>query len=202
LIADQRPILNYSALRASSPSDFEIQEADGQVRVLFPLLPRWIYLVLLAAALGLGVLFIWGAIQSLISMWQIRGIAFQFSEWAGDETGNLIRALLCLAVVALCCLAYRQWTRDVEVLVATPAGLLWSKRGLLGRRSCWWPVQEIAAIELRQTWGAIAITGAVRFLVVRLRDGCRQRFLLRSGSRRLPQTIAERLAAVLQCPLV
>jgi hypothetical protein len=203
LMTDERPVLDYSTLRASTSSDFELQQFDGQVRVLFPVLPKWIFLVPLAATLVLGIIFIAGSIRSLIAMWQIRGLAFHFSEWFQQDNGlpMLALAALSFAVAAVCYLAYRQWTRELEVLVATPAGLLWSKRGLFGRRSYWWPVEEIAAIELRRAWGSIELTGAVRWLIVRYPNGQSQRFFLRSGTRRLPQTIAERYSEMLGRPL-
>jgi hypothetical protein len=69
-------------------------------------------------------------------------------------------------------------------------------------RERWWPVSEIAAIELRPVKGNLNWTRTVADLYIRRQNGRRLRFRLSSPNAQLPGQIATGLAAALQRPLV
>jgi amino acid transporter len=199
-------ILNYSSLRPKAGSRLALQEADGQVRVLFAVTPRWMFLIPVAFALLIGVVCLVLAISSLSWWSQIPGSLTvntpdSRQEALEDVAGSALCAVFALTAAALAFWRYRRWVRDHRVLAATKNGLLLSRVGWWRLHQRWWPVDEIAAIELAPVWGSLPVIDTVAYLFIHTRTGRRRRLYLDTPDRTLPDRIAERLSAVLGCEL-
>lgn len=198
--SDQAPAaLDYPA-RPNRPArlSLDLQEENGQLKVLFPEIGRWFPLVVLGIVICFGVGVAMMGLHDLLAGWQMRGgVSF-------DKQDLILLAAkegVCILLAVLAWLAYRKWTREVEVITVTRDGVHWSRLGIVGRRSYWWAADEIESVGFGRSWGNIAVIGAAGFLILRVNTGRQQRFYLSSPDRRLPRTIVERIAAVLEKPM-
>ncbi|HEX4123183.1 MAG TPA: hypothetical protein VHY37_00540 [Tepidisphaeraceae bacterium] len=199
-------ILNYNALRPKPGTRLAMEEGEGQVRVLFSVTPRWMFLIPMAIALLIAVGCLIQPCIDIAFWWQTGGLrAFLWAEGGRKALHELVIpapwAAIALAAAGLAIWRYRRWSRDHRILVATKDGLLLSRVGWWRLHRRWWPADQIAAVEIRPVWGSVRVIDTVAYLIVHGRDGRRRRFYLDTPDRTLPGRIAERLSAVLGCPL-
>jgi hypothetical protein len=197
----QSPIvLNYASLRPRTGLRLALEEAEGQVRVLFSVTPRWAFPLYAVGLLAPA------AMNGLVAIVNFQKGEPDNAPLEGRDffigiilPGIMALALAGLAESALWRMAF--WSREHRVLVATSNGLLLSRVGFWRLHQKWWPVQQIQAIELRRVPGSFQVIDTVRYLIIRFTNGTSRRFYFNTPDRALPNRIAERLAAVLGCPL-
>jgi hypothetical protein len=203
-------ILNYTSLRPKPGMRLAMEEADGQVRVLFAVTPRWVFLIPVAIALVCAAAYVAaaiGAYREYLYEKSIAGLRFapapqDFSQWLwGEMRSDGIGVAFWLTIAGFAFWRYRRWVRDHRVLAATKDGLLLSRVGWWRLHRKWWPADEIAAIELAPVWGSVRVIDTVAYLLIHAKSGGRRRLYLDTPARELPGRIAERLSAVLGCPL-
>jgi len=115
---------------------------------------------------------------------------------------NGIEALFWWTFAAYYWRMYRKWGRVPRVLTASAEGLVFTRLGWWRMRERRWPVSDISAVKLRPTWGNLTWKRTVAELYIQRRQGRQLDFRLSSPDPQLPNRIAQRLASVLDRPLV
>jgi hypothetical protein len=199
-------ILNYSDSCAQPPEQLTLEEGVGHVRIIFPVLPTWAYL------LPVGVEIAAALMKTIVPFW------LGYTIWGlyrvGGQPSSAIKAQLwhMALVIAmplwaaaffwwLCAILtwrrYRRWGRIPKILTMSNEGLELSYLGWRGMRHEHWSASEITAIELQPVRGNVTwwkTAADLRFLRA---SGRPLHFRLSSSDSQLPGKIAERVQSML-----
>jgi hypothetical protein len=193
------------------PSRLRLEESDGSARIIFAVLPKWAYLLPIVFDFVIGLVHLAVDVAFAELVWSLTKVG---PAPPPDLTAQVRRIYIYIFLVfgvnALgWCAAgvyhwwvYHRWGRVPRTLTANNQGLAVSRLTEWRMRERWWPVSEIAAIELRPVKGNLNWTRTVADLYIRRQNGRRLRFRLSSPNAQLPGQIATGLAAALQRPLV
>jgi hypothetical protein len=204
------PILEYSTPK-TPPRKLTLEEADGCVRVIFPVMPKWIYVYGIASPAVLGLVAATTPIGNILIMRQITtmlgapppgGASVIRHFYAAQFLLFSIPVFLGWALAAYLLWMYRRWGRVPRTLTANAQCLVSSRLGLLRMRERTWAADEITAIKLRSVRGNLTPKRTLARLSILRRKGWRKHFVLSSRDPQLPSRIAQRLAEVLGCPLI
>lgn len=198
-------VLQYAPPQEAPPR-LTLHELDGSIRVIFPVMPKWVY------ALPIAVPVLAAALESAIVILVLQAIP-RFRPQRGPVRHEDL-VLLCqgLGVVTTSACVfwittayqwwmYHRWGRVPHVLSADAAGLSSSRLGFWRIRQRHWPANELTSIEFRPLKINLNPMRTVAILRIRRRHGRRLRFLLSSPDPHLPRRIAEKLASTLGCKL-
>jgi hypothetical protein len=205
-------ILEYAS---GLPGGLSLEERDGCLRVIFPVVPKWLHISVivfkLACAAAMTVIFIM-MVRLVMSMspYTFGNPRFPPPQALFRQWHFLIaEAMLGYGSIVLwhwlealhLWWRYRRWGVVPRMLTLTEDELIVSRLGVWKMRSSRWPAGDILAIELTKVWGNLSHRRTVQKLKIHRRSGRSLRFTLSSRNQALPAQIAERLAAVLGCPL-
>jgi hypothetical protein len=189
-----------------------LEEADGVVRVIFPVAPLWTYIVGIAVPATAGVIVILGMIAEI---WMLRGIfyrpgfpspppsmALRLRAIENKEAISAgIYAVIMFVPTVYKWMMLRRWGRVPRVLSGDSNALNFSRLGWLGMRERRWQASDISSIELRPVKWNLTWKRTVADLYIRRRKRMLLFFRLSSTDPQLPRLIAEKMAMVLGCPL-
>lgn len=204
-MAESSPILDYVTPSSAPLRRLTLDESNGSVRVVFPVFPRWIYILAIVLPILVGCVKFVGGIVVARMMWQmangsgmpaavyipLRRFAVQFLlEWSG-------MAPIWWALAAYQWWMYYRWGRVPRTLLANREGLTFSRLGWWRIREQKWPADQITGVEFRLIKGNLNWRRTVADLYIHLRKGRRLPFRLSSPDQELPAKIARRVARAL-----
>jgi hypothetical protein len=185
-----------------------LEETEGGVRVLLPVMPLWFYPTLVAGLILGGLTPI---VINTVTAWNLVRVLRRLGATATvtprsvllgtiDQDGLFI--LYCLAGAAYSWFYYRRTGRFSRTITASAEGLTWQEWVFWRLREQRRAASEISAVEFRPLVGNLTPWRDGGHLIIRLVDKRSPvRFRLLSRDQKLPRRIAERLAAVLGKPL-
>jgi hypothetical protein len=207
-VTESRVVLNYAPPVSSQP---RLEERDGSARVIFPVQPRWVYVLQIVWLLLAGCME--GAILIMIPvmLWNLwRRIHRPFASAVAADLRLIPRAAVIqvCAYATLCWAAatyewwrYWRWGRVPRVLTATSAGLVQTRLGLWRMRERRWPADQFAAVDLKMRGWTVPPKRTAAILFLHRRRGRALHFRLSTVDSQLPARIAQQLASILGCPL-
>ena len=213
MTSNTNPILEYSAT-ISPPRMLTLQEGDGEIQVIFPVSPMWVYWLPIYMGIALGVLKLAGAVFIVERIWSLWSQMGKFGPLPSDASEALRRMVLEIILpacfVALFWWAFaaykwwelQRWGRVPRVLTANERGLKMSRLGMFRMHERRWGRDEIKSIEFRPVRGNLNWRRTTADLYVHRREGWRLRFRLSSRDRELPSRIARLIANKLGLPLI
>jgi hypothetical protein len=201
-------VLDYDT-PAPAPGALTLEELNGCVRVIFPVAPKWAYI------LTIVYLFFVGATKVIFGVYAVVIIRDLWHSPSRTSPSDAIerRAILQIIVgvgisvavwwgLAGCKLwEYRRWGRVPRILTASKDALILTRLGFWKMRERSWAAVEITSIELKPIKGNLNRKRTLASLRVNRLNGRRLYFRLSSRDALLPGRIAEKLALTLGCPL-
>ena len=200
------PILDYPT-PPRSPERLTLEEDADFVRVIFPVLPDWAYIlpVCLYAAVALM-----KTIMPVLIVYEIWHISHMGGHSPPPGMNHMLWHWIFLIVLPVWAAAslwwisaiagwrrYRKWGRVPRILTADRYGLTLTYLGWWGMRQKHWPANEITNIEFRTLRTNLNWRKTVANLEIHRKKGFPRRFRLSSSDPELPGRIANRIRSCL-----
>jgi len=187
-------VLDYASPPGSPPQKLTIEESDGCVRVIFPVMPNWVYICNIVGPFVIGWIHLTGAVAIAMITWH-----FASQIGVADARRSLLNAVLCYGASTLfwrVCVwyewrMYRRWGRVPRALTITTYDMTLSRLAWGRMRERTWLANEIQAIEFRQVRWNLNRKQTAAVLYVRRHKGRPLRFLFSSSDPEFPSHIAE-----------
>ncbi|MGA2582769.1 MAG: hypothetical protein ABSG31_05785 [Tepidisphaeraceae bacterium] len=209
-----QPILEYDTPR-SPPRKLTLEEADGYVRVLFAVAPKWVCLLPIVMAFTVGLIRAATGVYVVGTFWHIVyatgrvGQPNPTPEMIAENRHfavevlsiTLLEATFWWAAAAFNLWKYRRWGRVPRILTASHESLVFTRLGWWRMRERIWLPKDITEIEYRPVKRNLNRWRTVGDLFIHRQKGWRVHFRLSSADPELPRLIATRLATALDCPL-
>jgi hypothetical protein len=198
-MSQTQPVLNYAPPH-SVPGTLRLEEQDGVVRVTFPVLSKWFYVLRIVVCALMGLLGILSATTMIFVFRYYQGLIHQPPMPFWKVSGVVVReTIFWWAIAAYFWWRYRRWGRVPRVLIADRQCLTLSHLGLRRMRQRTWTSSEITALQYQPVKYDLNRWRTEGRLSIVYRGGRRRKMLrLVSKDPSLPRHIAERVAAVLQ----
>ena len=206
-MADEPQILQYRNPLSEPSRHLTLKESDGEVRVTFGVMPKWVYLAqiiwpLLAAGFCIVEPLViihsyWTLLHTMTPVLSPEGRLI-FRQVLFDQLSSLvIGGGFWLAIGIYELRKYSRWGRVPKMLTATKSELTQSWLGIWRMRQRRWPASDITAVNLRPIWGNLTWWRTVAMLSIERIEGSNRHFRLSSCDPHQPTHIAERLREIL-----
>jgi hypothetical protein len=196
--------------RPMPPRKLAMEEGTDGVRIIFAMPPAWVCLTPTVIGLIVGLAYILVVILTITLLWRMKNDLhlpirdLLSSQWMVLGAMVLMGAYAAIwpALGVHAWRMYRRWGRVPRVISVNSKSLVVSELGFRRMKEKRWIASDITAVRLRPVWGNLTKQITVNDLYIGHRTRRRMRFRLSSRDAQLPARIAERLAAVLGCPLL
>jgi hypothetical protein len=207
-MSQEPAVLGYGAAWPRAVRRLTLEETEGGVRVLLPVMPLWFYPTLVAGLIlgGLGPIVI-----NTVTAWNLARVLRRIGATATVTPRSLLLGtihqdglfiLYCFAGAAYSWFYYRRTGRFSRTITASAEGITWQEWSLWRLRERRLVAPEISVVQFLPLVGNLTPWRGGGHLLIRLvNKRPRVRFRLLSRDRELPLRLAERMAAALGKPL-
>ncbi len=203
----ENAVQNVIDYQTPHPRALTLEEDAGAVRVIFPLQPKWVRVVMITTPAIFGISRVAVGIAFVLIIEHIIRSTPTTPATLTEIAHLVVRVILSVGIEALVLIAWSvyqwrwnsRWGHVPQLLIANTQCLTTSRPGWWRLRERIWPASEILSIELRPLWGNLNRRTPSADLYVHLRKPKLVRFRLTSKDAELPSRIAKGIASALGC---